>query len=334
MSSDDNTVVDLLDDNGAWRVDRLAEYFRPVDIEAILKIGTSPRMQQDFIAWQPEKSGYLSVRSAYHLAVATHINNVAGGAASSRPSGDRPAWKLVWFSPLPQKMKIFAWKVISGALATYSNKKRRHLEVIDTCRICGTATENSFHALVECPNATKVWDSMREVWALPTRVQIRDTGHEWLFDLLASQSVETRNMIIMILWRIWQLRNDILHDKPNPPTDVTRRYLCSYFGSLFQIRQQNEVQILKGKAPCVLAIQPKCDKRRQNQQWPKPEPGRLALSVDGSFDAEGRAGTGMVLRDSNEGVIFSAYRSLLNCNEGLEAKISAIMEGMSLALEW
>jgi ribonuclease HI len=42
----------------------------------------------------------------------------------------------------------------------------------------------------------------------------------------------------------------------------------------------------------------------------------------------------MVLRDSNEGVIFSAYRSLLNCNEALEAEISAIMEGMSLALEW
>lgn len=42
----------------------------------------------------------------------------------------------------------------------------------------------------------------------------------------------------------------------------------------------------------------------------------------------------MVLRDSNGGVIFSAYRSLLNCNEALEAEISAIMEGMSLALEW
>jgi hypothetical protein len=53
-----------------------------------------------------------------------------------------------------------------------------------------------------------------------------------------------------------------------------------------------------------------------------------------SFDAEGRAGTTMVLRDSNGVVIFSAYRSLLNCNEASEAEIRAIMEDMSLALEW
>jgi hypothetical protein len=117
-------VADLLDANGAWRVDRLSEYFRLVDIEAILKFRTSPRVQQDFIAWQPEKSGFFSVRSAYHLAVATHIDNVAGGVASSRPSGDRPAWKLVWISPLPQEMKIVAWKVISGTLAMYIQIRR------------------------------------------------------------------------------------------------------------------------------------------------------------------------------------------------------------------
>jgi hypothetical protein len=110
---------------------------------------------------------------------------------------------------------------------------------------------------------------MWEVWALPTRVQIRDTGHEWLFELLASQSVETQNMNIMILWRIWQLGNDILHEKPNPPTMSQGGIYVATLDHCSKFDNKTEVQILKGKAPCVLAIQPKCDKQRQNQQWPK-----------------------------------------------------------------
>jgi sugar/nucleoside kinase (ribokinase family) len=60
----------------------------------------------------------------------------------------------------------------------------------------------------------------------------------------------------------------------------------------------------------------------------------LNCTENNSFDAEGRAGTTMILRDSNGEVIFLTYRSLLNCNEASEAKICALMEGMSLALEW
>jgi ribonuclease HI len=67
--------------------------------------------------------------------------------------------------------------------------------------------------------------------------------------------------------------------------------------------------------------------------WPRPNPGWAALSVDGSFDDEGRAGTGMVLRDSNGTVIFSACRVLFNCNDALETEFSALMEGLALAQE-
>jgi hypothetical protein len=39
----------------------------------------------------------------------------------------------------------------------------------------------------------------------------------------------------------------------------------------------------------------------------------------------------MTLRDSDGVVIFSAYHNLVNCNDALEAEISAVMEGLSLA---
>jgi hypothetical protein len=197
-----NRVSDFLDMHGAWNIDRLTDCFRPVDVEAILKIRTSPRAQEDFLAWQPEKSGLFPVRSAYHLAVSDHIDQTAGGASSSRPCGKRPVWNLIWKSTLPQKMKIFAWKIVTGALATCENKWRRHLDTIATCRLCGLTDEDSYHALISCPSAIKLWECMGEVWPLPRCTDIQNNGQEWLFDLLFGVSVDVRNMIIMLLWRI------------------------------------------------------------------------------------------------------------------------------------
>ena len=71
-----------------------------------------------------------------------------------------------------------------------------------------------------------------------------------------------------------------------------------------------------------------------NTPWPNPTQGWVAFSVDGSFNAhDGRAGTGMILRDDKGKMIFAAYRRLFHCNEALETEIQAMLEGLSLALE-
>jgi hypothetical protein len=66
-------------------------------------------------------------------------------------------------------------------------------------------------------------------------------------------------------------------------------------------------------------------KKKVNAAWPKPSAHSSALSVDGSFDADGNAGTGMVLRNSNDEVLLAAYRHLNHCNDAMEAELSAIM---------
>lgn len=69
--------------------------------------------------------------------------------------------------------------------------------------------------------------------------------------------------------------------------------------------------------------------------WPPPMPGKVALSVDGSFSGTDiSAGSGMILRNGDGSVTFSGYRHLFHCNDGLEAELHAIMEGMSLFVEY
>ena len=67
--------------------------FLPIDARAILSIRTSPRREPDFLAWQPEKNGIFSVKSAYKLGLSLteHARNVP--ATSTRPNGDREIWR-------------------------------------------------------------------------------------------------------------------------------------------------------------------------------------------------------------------------------------------------
>ena len=74
-----NYVSDFLDEHGAWRSQLLAQYFWPMDIMEILKIGTSPRQRDDFIARQLEKTCLFTIHNAYRLAMYDHAEQFGEG---------------------------------------------------------------------------------------------------------------------------------------------------------------------------------------------------------------------------------------------------------------
>jgi hypothetical protein len=57
-------AASFLGENGKWKEDLINQHFLQEDRELILKLKTSPRRENDFIPWHPEKSGEFSVRSA------------------------------------------------------------------------------------------------------------------------------------------------------------------------------------------------------------------------------------------------------------------------------
>ena len=129
-------VSDLLDGDGNWDEPKLRRLFLSVDVDEILKIKPSQRNEQDLFAWNPEKNGLFTVKSAYHLALNRKVL-ANKGASSGRPDGARPDWKLIWSCPVPPKVRVFAWKLASNGLATQTNKQRREMEITSTCPICG-----------------------------------------------------------------------------------------------------------------------------------------------------------------------------------------------------
>ncbi|KAE8799653.1 hypothetical protein D1007_24896 [Hordeum vulgare] len=256
-----NRVSDFLNDHGCGRVELLRQYFWQPDVESILKIRTSPRLWEDFISWPWERSGVLTVKSAYHVAMAVHYDQFSPGSSSANPAGDRPLWGLIWGAEVPPKLKTFAWQVVSGSLPTDVEKKRRHFDLNGFCQLCDQEQESSFHGLVACTNAPSLWDVMRLHWPLPDRPLIKWTCKEWLLQLLEESHVSIRSRIIMVLWR------SCVED------------------------------IIKGKAPAV--HDPICVhvKLASSLPWSPPPDGMVALSMDGSYCiTDGSAGSGMVLR--------------------------------------
>lgn len=68
-------------------------------------------------------------------------------------------------------------------------------------------------------------------------------------------------------------------------------------------------------------------------KWSKPSPGWSKLNVDGSWMANGATGgAGMILRDDQGAVIFTACRHLVYCDSPLEAELRACAEGLFLAM--
>lgn len=155
----------------------------------------------------------------------------------------------------------------------------------------------SFHALVTCDHARIIWDAVRVNWPLPPNNLLIHNVKEWLLHVLAVCSVNVQDRIIMLIWRIWQLPNDVVHGKQIPPLQTTVDFLDSYFKSLQLAQNYSTEEILKVKLT-TMAPNPVISKSREltPTPWPPPPAGWMAVSVDGSYSVHGgAAAAGMVM---------------------------------------
>jgi hypothetical protein len=156
----------------------------------------------------------------------------------------------------------------------------------------------------------------RQCWDLPNEQMMQNTGKDWLLVLVPKLNEIQRMMTLMVLSRAWHVHNELTHDKPAPPTEASRRFLCSYVDTLLLIRQAPGTDACKGKE--VISYSGRTTKntgdtktKKQVKNRERPTWDQLKLNVDGSYlERNGEAGAGMILRDHEGEVIFAACRSI------------------------
>jgi hypothetical protein len=239
-------VSELLDEQGMWKTELVRHIFYPIDADVIL--GIKPARQfDDILAWQLEKSGIFSVKSAYRLAFNQSPIQCYFAATSARPEGDDECWQKIWKANVPPKVRMFAWKAASNALATEENKRARGIKVTGMCLICGSEKEDSRHALFSCGHARQLWAKMHGIWQLPSMSELDTCSGTWLRTVITVAQPRMVEAIMLVAWRVWFAHNEATHAKPLPHVDGSMRFLVSYLNLFRQTRQLSTEEILKGK---------------------------------------------------------------------------------------
>jgi len=97
-------VSDLITDDRQWDEARIRQTFISVDAAAILRIPIRAQVD-DLWAWEMEKHGVYSVKSAYRL---LDSNRFTGNATDSPSASENEVWKLIW------KLKVNPCILVEG----------------------------------------------------------------------------------------------------------------------------------------------------------------------------------------------------------------------------
>jgi hypothetical protein len=198
----------------------------------VLKIRLSERVLEDYVAWHYEKAGIFSVRSAYHLAVQIDKDSHNQATCRAKLEGSQPGFKDIWSAAAPTKVCVFAWRLAQEALAIQTNRKKQTLEHDAVCQICGMMDESGYHAVVRCTKVVELRYEMRMHWTLPDGAQFRYTGPDWLLYMLSMVDKETRAKVLLLLWRVWHLWNDVMYNQGKGSVAGSAEFLKHYAVSL------------------------------------------------------------------------------------------------------
>jgi ribonuclease HI len=309
--------------------------FPHYDAEEILRIRIPQTNGEDYIAWHYETTGIFSIRSAYRLALLQNTTNLCSGQQSNKPDGDRPIWDVIWKTKVPQKIKIFTWRLATEALAVQKSRFCRNMTLDPTCSICGREPEDGYHATMRCTKSVALRQNLRNVWDLPDEKELQNSGEEWTLRILNSVNSEMRAKLMMLWWRAWHLRNNIIFGDGKAGIAHSSQFLNNYLSSLSNIKEGILPVDVKGKRPIfeLQEIQSDSPSPAKGSQWKPPDTNWLCLSVDASYIKETNvASWGALIRDHNGQVHCSAWGMLSKCATAEMAEAMACLEGIKLSV--
>lgn len=92
----------------------------------------------------------------------------------------------------------------------------------------------------------RFWRTKRAEFQM-SLVEVVDTGPDWLLNLLCNFDTNEHLPLLMTLWRIWHVRNEITHQKEPPPIYVSQRFISSNINFLLCLHQPPMEDVCRGK---------------------------------------------------------------------------------------
>ncbi|XP_073360706.1 uncharacterized protein [Aegilops tauschii subsp. strangulata] len=194
-------------------------------------------------------------------------------------------------------------------------------------RLKGTE-ENEYHAVVACTKSKALRHAMREHWSLPKEKDFWYTGEDWLQGILNASSDDVRDKILLLLWRAWYLRDDIVHGRGKESISASVVFLLRYEQEVYKAKDKPELAM----NTCGLHLfgdqQGKQPELRTNK-WSPPPAGMAKLNTDAAFEPNTGLGTGGAIARNNLGQVYLSMGCTLNqCASVEEAEGLAMLQGL------
>uniref|UniRef100_A0A803L2P2 CCHC-type domain-containing protein n=1 Tax=Chenopodium quinoa TaxID=63459 RepID=A0A803L2P2_CHEQI len=183
-------------------------------------------------------------------------------------------------------------------LAVGSELHRRHLRENGVCQRCNEAEETISHALFQCRSVQAVWQRSPFHSLVAT---VRDEPFctffsRWAVDL----SREKLCVMSTLMWALWMSRNKTIHANeahdPQALAGSMVRYVADY--------NSYSTKVSGG---------PNFGSNLTATTWKKPAAGTIKINVDAALFQNAEVGVGVVARNSEGTILFTAAKRMQGC---------------------
>ncbi|CAM8914180.1 unnamed protein product [Rhodiola kirilowii] len=263
--------------------------------------------------WRYSSDGVFSVKSAYEVLKVTKSVGVEMMGEQSDMTKIHRFWDRIWGCKIPNKVKVFGWRLFHNALPDAWNLRRRGIIMDGRCKICGYNRESALHVVRDCWWARVVF---REMGVDPSSfVRSGNDPADWLWSCLLSSSEEDCRKLLVMAWVCWKNRNRVWHGLDCWNVKVAgliSRSMLAYTDLHFCPRPM--------------------DNFNMDGSWIPPDAGCIKINSDGSWDSLARrAGIGIAARDHLGIVLWTWADQEDRCFCASEVEGRALLRGMELA---
>lgn len=321
----DLLVSDLIDFRKRdWLIDKLDDLFYPDDVVKI-RVNKPVVGMEDFWIWKHNKSGDYSVKSGYWLAYQIYRGTIISQATLQPSTNDLKA--QVWKLQTEPKIKVFLWKVLSGAVPVLDLLSCRGMKLDTSCQSCGCEGESIQHVLFGC-------SFPRQVWAMsdyPNPERGMDVGSVFtnINHFLINRDnlrwpIELRRSFPWTIWRIWKNRNLFFYEgkrfSPLETMEKVRKDVEDWFAAQEVEEEREDRGVHDGNY--VSHLTP----FSFDQGWKPPPHGWFKCNVGLSWSQRnGLAGGAWVLRDETGLVLLHSRRAFFGIESLQDAHLLSII---------
>jgi hypothetical protein len=190
----------LLQGTKMWDSHKVKLLFSEPVAEHTLNIPLFEEVKEDKLVWKFDNHGSYTVKSGY--------NNCIKSKAMENSLRMEGEWTALWRAAAPPKTKHLLWRICRGCLPTRVRLRGRHVPCPSECPLCANNDEDDWHILFGCRESQLVWHESGLGDIIQPRSHASNDVKNINFDLCRTESISTVGHFAMVIWCIWNHRNN------------------------------------------------------------------------------------------------------------------------------